>query len=90
MVIVYPPEPIPAIRMYKNITRRVAGKCARFIKNNVISINKQNIDTFITDSPGVPKVMLFTDKEKVPFMFKALSGAFEKKLFFGMINKNET
>jgi len=72
--------------MYKNITRKVAGRCARFIKNNVISINKQNIDTFITDSPGVPKVMLFTDKERAPFMFKALSAAFEVHLFLILFN----
>lgn len=69
--------------------KKLAKRAARFIKNNVIEISSTNIDTFINDSPAVPKVLLFSDKKRTPFIFKALSAAFEKKLFFGMVNSED-
>lgn len=78
VVRVYPPMPIPAFDIEGEIqTKRIARACARYIENNVIQIASTNIDTFIMDSPSVPKVLLFSEKEKVPFMFKALSSAFK-------------
>ena len=78
VVRVYPPMPIPAFDIEGEIqTKRIARACARYIENNVILIASTNIDTFIMDSPSVPKVLLFSEKEKVPFMFKALSAAFK-------------
>jgi len=74
---IFPPTPIPSFDIEGEITtKKIGRKCARFISNNVIEISATNIETFINDSPSVPKVLLFSDKGKVPFMFKALSSAF--------------
>ena len=43
----------------------------------------------MNESPSVPKVLLFTDKSKIPLIFRALSIAFEKKLFFGIVRSSE-
>jgi len=44
---------------------------------------------FKSDNPGTPKVLLFTDKQKVPIVFRALSTYFDKTLEFGMVKKEE-
>ena len=79
---VYPPMPIPIFDIEGEITsKKIARKAARYVENNVIQITADNIDTWIMDSPSVPKVLLFTDKKKVPFMFKALSSAFKVRFY---------
>lgn len=55
----------------------------------MIEVSSQNADTFINDSPSVPKVLLYTDKKGLPVMFKALSVAFENKLFFGIVRADD-
>ncbi len=83
VVRVFPPMPIPAFDIEGEITpKKIARLCARYIENNVIQIASTNIDTFIMDSPSVPKVLLFSEKERVPFMFKALSAAFKVAIRF--------
>ena len=78
VVRIFPPMPIPAFDVEGEITtKKIARLCARHIENNVIQISSSNIDTFVMDSPSVPKVLLFSEKKKVPFMFKALSAAFK-------------
>ena len=55
-----------------------------------MELNSQNIDTFVNESPSVPKALLFTDKPTgIPLIFKALSVAFEKKLFFGIVRSSD-
>lgn len=57
----------------------------------MIDVSSSNADTFINDSPSVPKVLLFTDKPTgTPLIFKALSVAFENKLFFGVVRSSDT
>lgn len=70
--------------------KKLAGWATRFIMSNVIQVSTQNVHTFINDSPSVPKVLLFTDKKNIPIMFKALSVAFENKLFFGIVKAEDT
>jgi len=55
----------------------------------VIEITSANINTFINDSPSVPKAFLFTDKKGVPMIYKGLSVSFENKLFFGIIRSDD-
>lgn len=52
-------------------------------------MNSENVDTFISESPSVPKALLFTDKKGVPLIYKGLSIAFDKKLFFGIVRSSE-
>ena len=58
-------------------------------------LKEENIDTFINDSPSVPKVFLFTDRKGIPLIYKSLSTAFEviinyKKIIYlcNVFNKN--
>lgn len=55
----------------------------------MIEVTAQNADTFVQDSPSVPKVFLFTDKKNVPLILRALSISFENKLFFGIVRESE-
>jgi len=45
-------------------------------------VTSENADKFVSESPAVPKVFLFTDKKGIPLIYKGLSIAFENKLFF--------
>lgn len=70
-------------------TKQLLNFAARYLQSNVIEITPANLDTFINDSPSVPKVLLFTDKKGIPTIYKGLSVAFEKKLFFGIVRSEE-
>lgn len=70
--------------------KKLSSWATRFIQSNAIEVGSANADTFINDSPSVPKVLLFTEKPKgVPLMFKALSIAFQQKLFFGVVRASD-
>lgn len=58
-------------------TKKMLNFGAKYLQNNIIEITSTNIDTFINDSPSVPKVFLFTDKKGLPTIYKGLSVAFE-------------
>lgn len=90
---VYPPFPVPP-QDYVNIeaeldTDKLKKMSFKHIGNRVIDITSQNHDVFKDDNPGKPKVLLFTDKQKVPIVFRALSTYFDKTLEFGMIKAEE-
>ncbi len=88
---VFPPMPQPALDFEDQLDQKKLSSWAiRFIQNNVIEVGSSNADTFINDSPSVPKVLLFTEKPKgTPLIFKALSVAFSQKLFFGIVRKED-
>jgi len=44
-------------------TDKLKKEAYRYIGNRVIDISSQNIDTFLNDNPGKPKMLLFTDKK---------------------------
>ena len=52
----------------------MAGK---FITSRVIEITSTNHDTFLSDNPGKPKILLFSDKKGTPLVYKALSNHFD-------------
>ena len=79
---VYPPTPIPAFFFEndksKSIDTDTLKKSAyKFIGNRVIDINANNIDTFIADNPGKPKMLLFTETKSAPMVYRALSTYFD-------------
>lgn len=63
---------------------------ARFVGSRAIEITSNNVDTFLDENPGKPKVLLFTDKKGTPLVYKALSSHFDKTLLFGLIRDTET
>ena len=78
---VYPPFPVPPQDLKsgdKELDTDVLKKmCFKHIGNRAIEITAQNHDVFKTDNPGKPKVLLFTDKQKFPIVFRALSTYFD-------------
>jgi len=61
----------------------------RWIGNRVIEITKNNYDTFKSDNPGKPKMLLFSSKKSVPIVYRALSTYFDETLEFGIIRDTE-
>jgi hypothetical protein len=89
---IYPPYPAPT-QDYEEETidfDKLKKIASRFIESRVIEVTSNNYDTFITDNPGKPKVVLFTDKKGTPVIFKALSTHFDKTLLFGLIRDSES
>eukprot|EP01015_Nassula_variabilis_P007141 TRINITY_DN1542_c0_g1_i6.p1 TRINITY_DN1542_c0_g1~~TRINITY_DN1542_c0_g1_i6.p1 ORF type:complete len:314 (-),score=74.97 TRINITY_DN1542_c0_g1_i6:56-997(-) len=87
---VYPPLPIPYFDLEgEPTTQELTKSASRYVQSNVIEVNSANHDTFISDKPSVPKVLLFTEKKGTPLLFRALSVSFEGKLFFGIVRNTE-
>ena len=88
---VYPAFPAPT-QDYDESTidfDKLKKMVSKFVTSRVIEVTANNYDTFITDQPGKPKVLLFTDKKGIPLIFKALSSHFDKTLIFGLIRDAE-
>ena len=88
---VYPAFPAPT-QDYDESTidfDKLKKMVSKFVTSRVIEVTANNYDTFITDQPGKPKVLLFTDKKGIPLIFKALSSHFDKTLIFGLIRDVE-
>lgn len=86
----FPPHPVPAIIVEHDVTQTVdteklKKEAYRYIGNRVIEITSQNIDSFIGDNPGKPKMLLFTDKKSTPMVYRALSTYFDVRLIFNFI-----
>lgn len=90
---VYPPNPLPSIDVEMpadSITSNDVFKLAsRYLHDNSVEVNTANVDTFLSEHPAVPKVLLFTDKKGTPLLYKGLSTALEGKQFFGIIRHTE-
>lgn len=91
---IYPPYPAPTQDHTTGETELDTDKIKKMsykhIGDRTVQITAQNHDVFKDDNPGKPKVLLFTDKQKVPITFRALSTYFDKTLEFGMIKDDET
>jgi len=90
LVRVYPPAPIPSYDHEGELsTKAILNGAARYVGSNVVEVNSTNSNKFIQDNPSVPKILLFTDKKAVPLVYKALSLAFEKKLYLGIVRAED-
>jgi len=90
VVRIYPALPVPAFDYEGDMSAKGwTGAASRFVQSNVIEINSTNANKFTTENPSVPKALLFTDKPGVPLIFKALSVAFEKKIFLGIVRQGD-
>lgn len=86
----FPPHPVPAVIVEQDVaqtvdTEKLKKEAYRYIGNRVIDITSQNIDSFIGDNPGKPKMLLFTDKKSTPMVYRALSTYFDVRLIFNLI-----
>jgi hypothetical protein len=83
---VYPPMPIPSSQIEmegKEVETDKLKKAAyKYIGNRVIDISSQNIDTFLKDNPGKPKMLLFANNKSTPIVYRALSTYFDVRAKF--------
>merc|ERR1719313_2379556 len=61
------------------------------IPNFATELKGDNVDSWLTSDPTKPKVILFSDKEKIPTILKALSSetVFRRSIKFGFARKSE-
>lgn len=64
----------------------------KFITENIpdysTELTNENIDDFLSNTE-YNKIILFTDKDKTPLLFRALSGIFYDRLHFGIVKKEQ-
>jgi len=91
-VVLYPPNPVPAFKYEgKMEAKGISGKVARFMPDMTTKLTNDNVDAFITTDPTKPKVMLFSNKKSVPFIWKALSSetVFKRTVKFGFASEED-
>jgi len=87
---VYPPQPIPPYDIEGSVdVKSIIKQASKFYHSNVIEVTSTNANAFLTDSPSVPKVLLFTDKKGLPLIYKGLSVNFEVILLYNPYTKNK-
>lgn len=75
---IYPPLPAPIMKYEGQIkTTNLASYLGKFIENKSLELNNNNFDNFLTQNTNLPKILLFTDKNNVPLIFKKLSVHFD-------------
>lgn len=73
-VMLYPPNPMPAFMWEGKMEKKaLSGRMAKLMPDNSVVLAADNVDKFLTTDPTKPKILLFSNKDKVPLMFKALS-----------------
>lgn len=91
-VMIYPPNPIPAYMWEgKMEAKSIAGRVAKSIPDNTITLTNDNVDAFLTTDPTKPKVFLFSNKKAPATMFKALSSetVFRRTVKFGFVKEED-
>lgn len=87
---VYPPYPVPSIDLESGLdVQEIIKLASKYIHNNVIEINDANVNTFVSENPTVPKVLLFSEKKGFPLVFKGLSVEFEVRTISIIPEKND-
>lgn len=91
-IMMYPTNPMPAY-LYegKMETKAVSGRIAKMMPDLSTILNSENLDTWLTTDATKPKVMLFSNKNKPPTIFKALSSetVFKRTVKFGFVQESE-
>eukprot|EP00340_Litonotus_pictus_P005113 CAMPEP_0170519096 /NCGR_PEP_ID=MMETSP0209-20121228/4628_1 /TAXON_ID=665100 ORGANISM="Litonotus pictus, Strain P1" /NCGR_SAMPLE_ID=MMETSP0209 /ASSEMBLY_ACC=CAM_ASM_000301 /LENGTH=759 /DNA_ID=CAMNT_0010804895 /DNA_START=8 /DNA_END=2287 /DNA_ORIENTATION=- len=77
----------------KYLEKEVSPKSIyKFITDNVpdysVSLNNDNIDEFLNNS-DCNKLLLFTDRDSTPLLYRALSGRFYDRIKFGLVKKEQ-
>jgi len=87
---IYPLLPAPAQKYEGELSgKKIAGYASQFVEGKTMNLNSLNVDEFIKEEHSMPKVLLFTNKKKVPVLFRALSTAFDKKMKLGVVFSSE-
>merc|ERR1719150_1385906 len=89
---IYPTNPMPAFKFEGKLeAKAITNKVARLMPDMSTKLTTDNVDTFITTDPTKPKVILFSNKKSVPFIWKALSSetVFKRTVKFGFATEED-
>jgi len=92
-VMLYPTNPIPAFLFQgKFEAKPIAGKLSKLMPDYTVKMTSENVDTFLTTDPSKPKVVLFSNKNSPPTIWKALSSetVFKRTVKFGFVSQDST
>lgn len=92
-VMIYPPNPMPAFLWEGKMEKKaLSGRLGKLVPDMSTVLTGETIDKFLTSDPTKPKVMLFSNKDKVPLMFKALSSeqVLKRTIKFGFVKEAES
>ena len=88
---VYPVLPGPVYEYEGERTgKALLAHIAAYIPGKVAEVTRDTEALFKETKPGVPKVMLFTEKAGVPTIYKALSAVLGDTLDFGIVRSDQT
>jgi hypothetical protein len=92
MVKLFPLNPMPAYKYAGDMKKeKIVKALSKMIPNFVTDLTADAADNFLVSDPSKPKVLLFSDKEKIPTILKALSSdsVFKRSIKFGFVKKSE-
>jgi len=88
----FPVNPMPAY-LYKGKLEKgaISKAVSKMIQNLATDLTKDNVDAWLTSDATKPKVILFSNKDKVPTILKALSSetVFRRSVKFGFCKQAE-
>jgi len=90
-IMVYPVLPQPAYAYTKDV-EKLKNHLSTKIPNKADLLTDEKFDEWATIDASKPKVVLFSEKESVPTILKALSSetVFKRTVKFGLLSSNQT
>jgi len=88
----YPLNPMPAYKFTGEMkSSKLVKTISKLIPSYVTELKSDAADAFLVSDPSKPKVLLFSDKPKVPTILKALSSdsVFRRSIKFAFVSNTE-
>lgn len=86
---IYPPIPIPPFVPEEAglDAKKIAAWASGYVPNNVKRVTDDNMNGILNSNPSVPKVLLLSNKDKIPLLWKAISNSFKVSNLFRIDQK---
>lgn len=85
-LIIFPPLPFPPYEYKGKMTRAgFVHDLSSVMKANVLQLDNSNVEKFLNANAMMPSVVLVSDKEHPPFLYRALANAFATRMNFGFV-----
>lgn len=88
----FPTNPMPAYKFKGKLEKGSMSKAvSKMIGNLATDLTKENSDAWLTSDATKPKVILFSNKDKIPTILRALSSetVFRRSVKFGFVKESE-
>lgn len=84
---IYPPVPIPPFVPEKVglDAKKIAGWASSYVQSQVKDVTDDNLNGILNNNPSVPKVVLISNKDSIPLLWKAISNAFKVSIYLNRL-----